>query len=358
MNEFSPPQTPTEAFPFDEKYFASVVGSLRDSSVKDLKWRALAGDASDRKYYRLSYQMSSSNQSETAVVMRLKEPQAGLETDFTRILKFLRGLGLPAPELFHYDPEKGLLLLEDCGEVTLEEQIRKRPQRLREYYLEAVELLADMQDRATREIRPDCPAYPLRFDVEKLMGEFDFMLKHYVEKLKGRALSAGAKNQIRRGFRPLCETLAAQPVVFTHRDYHSRNLMVHKGRLVLLDFQDARMGPCHYDLASLLKDSYVALEDGFRNEMIEHFMDCKDRLEGTQGNREAFKKILDWMGIQRNLKAVGTFAFQSVERGNDRYLQYVPRTLDYVRGALQDNSELAPLREILLQYLPELSRET
>ena len=114
------------------------------------------------------------------------------------------------------------------------------------------------------------------------------------------------------------------------------------------------MGPCQYDLVSLLKDSYVRLDDAFRNEMIEHFIQQKEKEETRAVDRQEFIRIFEWMSIQRNLKAVGTFAYQSVVKKKHRYLEYIPQTLDYVRQTLSAQSDLSGLKQILTQYIPGL----
>ena len=189
------------------------------------------------------------------------------------------------------------------------------------------------------------------------MWELDFMLEHYVRGLKKSSLNKRETGEVRRHFLSLSETLASQEPTFTHRDYHSRNLMAKDGRLILLDFQDARMGPCQYDLVSLLRDSYVHLEDGFRNEMIEHYIKQKEKEETRPVNRQEFYRIFDWMSIQRNLKALGTFAYQSVVKGNHRYLEYIPVTLAYVRQTLNTRPDLGELRQTLIKFLPGLVSE-
>jgi len=343
---------------FDRDYIAESLKSILGSAVKDVACAPLLGDASDRTYFRVTFaEEAKSSGSGSLILMQLKEPVSGPETDFTRILKFLRTLQLPVPELFYYDSAKGILFLEDCGDTTLEDWIRDHPGDREKYYREAVDLLSRLHQRATKHVGPDCPAYHLRFDVEKLMWEFDFMLQHYVGGLMQSPLNEQEAGEIRRHFRPLCETLAAEKLTFTHRDFHSRNLMAHKGGLVILDFQDARMGPCQYDLVSLLKDSYLRLDDGFRREMIDLFIELKEKEESAPVNRREFYRIFDWMSIQRNLKAVGTFAYQSCVRGNDRYLEYIPGTLAYVRKTLQERSDLHDLNETLKKYLPGLQGE-
>jgi aminoglycoside/choline kinase family phosphotransferase len=183
----------------------------------------------------------------------------------------------------------------------------------------------------------------------------DFMLAHFVRGLRRHSPPAAQEKELRRQLTDLCRTLASEPLVFAHRDYHSRNLMVHGEQLFMLDFQDARRGPCQYDLASLLRDSYVELEDPFVEEMVEYFLILKKSRDGRQTDRDRFYRIFDLMSVQRNLKAVGTFAFQSAVRGNPRYLQYLPRTLGYVAKTLARRPELRPLQNALAAAIPELS---
>ncbi len=341
---------------FDAGYLARTAQAIFRCPVEDVAFVPLPGDASTRRYFRVTFRKASGNNGkESLILMQLEKPVKGSETDFILILKFLEGLDLPVPRLFHYDAESGLLFLEDCGDTTLEEKIRSAQQdEIEAYYRQAVALLVKLQSEATRRVGPQCPAYHLRFDVEKLMWEFDFMLEHYAGGLRGAPLSGEDAREVRRHFQPLCETLAGQELCFTHRDYHSRNLMVHNGRLVMLDFQDARMGPCQYDLASLLRDSYVPLDDALVEEMKDLYIELKESAERRPVDRKRFYEIFDLMSIQRNLKAVGTFAYQCVARKNGRYLDYIPRTLGYVRRTLNGNPGLTPLRLCLETHIPGL----
>lgn len=338
---------------FTTTWLATELESVFKSPVADVAFCPLQGDASTRRYFRVT--LKTSNGIGSLILMQLEKPAPGNEIDFTLILKYLERLNLPVPRLFHYFTEKGLLILEDCGDVTLEEKVKSASKEvIRRYYRQAVELLATLQEQATKHIDTSCPAYHLRFDVEKLMWEFNFMLEHYVCGLKGVSLSEADLQTIRRSFQPLCETLASENLHFTHRDYHSRNLMVHKDRLIMLDFQDARMGPCQYDLASLLRDSYVLLDDRLVEELLDLYIGLKETQEGRPIDRRRFCEIFDIMAVQRNLKAIGTFAFQSRSKKNDRYLESIPRTLEYVRQTLQNRPLLHPLRKTLGTYIPEL----
>ena len=344
--------SPLSQIRFDAAALSEILNTVFRPPVQDVAFLPLQGDASDRKYFRLSFRVPAEKDApDSAILMQLSEPVAGGEFNFTSVLKFLRGLKLPVPRLYHYDSGRGLVFLEDLGPRTLEDELKRHPEKTETYYRQAVTLLADLHHRATQSAGPDCPAFGLRFDVEKLMWELDFMIEHFVSGLRGVSLSQNGRAALRESLLPLCETLAAEPLCFTHRDYHCRNLMVHDGNLVMIDFQDARMGPCQYDLASLLKDSYVSLKPELRREMIELYIRSKEKLENRSVDRDAFLNMFDLMSIQRNLKAVGTFAYQSVVRGNDRYLQYIPRTLAYVQETLSKRKDLDALQRALRQHV-------
>ncbi len=341
---------------FDARYLQRTLESIFPIRPIEICCSELPGDASTRRYFRVTYRNDSGLESQRSVmVMQLDQPVEGDEIDFTLHLKFLRSLDLPVPEMFHYDPVRGLIFLEDCGDMTFESKVKAcNAEEKKKYYTEAVTLLFAMQSRGVKNITPACPAYRLRFDVEKLMFEFDFMLEHFVGKMRDIAFPDAERQELRGQFRSLCKILAAEEICFTHRDYHSRNLMVHNGAVKILDFQDARMGPCQYDLASLLKDSYVELEEKMVEEMIELYIGLKEEADGQPVNRAIFREIFDLMSIQRNLKAVGTFAFQSLARKNKRYLECIPRTLGYVKKTFGRHPELSDLQKSLGKIIPEL----
>src|SRR5262249_61452163 len=116
------------------------------------------------------------------------------------------------------------------------------------------------------------------------------------------------------------------------------------------DFQDARMGPATYDLVSLLRDPYVEIPEAFVRELAEQF-----RARAVPGERpKAFARRFDLMSLQRNLKALGTFGYQAVARGNNVYLAYVPRALANARRVLGRYPELAVLHEVLSRHIEEL----
>jgi aminoglycoside/choline kinase family phosphotransferase len=172
-----------------------------------------------------------------------------------------------------------------------------------------------------------------------------------VEGLRGADLTAEDRATLAEAIHSLAAEIAGWPRVLCHRDFHSRNLMRHAEKLYWIDFQDARLGPSTYDLASLLRDSYVDLEEEFVAERAEEF-----RQRAVPGeSREVFRHRFELMSVQRNLKALGTFGYMATVRDNPVYLQYVPRTLANARRNLARHPELAGLHRTLLRHVEELA---
>jgi len=216
-------------------------------------------------------------------------------------------------------------------------------------YRRAVEFIEVLQRRGGELASADYPPYGVAFDEEKLTWELDFFVKHFIGAYRGKAIDEEHRESIRGEFAAIVRELASEPRVLCHRDYHSRNLMLKTGELYIIDFQDARMGPDTYDLVSLLRDSYVDVREEALSDLIAYFLALKGRKDGA-----AFRERFDLIALQRNLKALGTFGYQTVARGNTVYIQYIPRTLNYVRANLARYRRFDALRRLLADLVEEL----
>lgn len=314
---------------------------------------ALAGDASNRDYVRARYLINGSPRS--FVVMVTAEAFDASMMDYVDVASHLGRVGLPVPEILRVDPSSRILVAEDVGDETLEAFVEARGlEPARELYEEAIQLLVEMQVWASVGLKDHCVALRRAFDVERYVWELEFFAEHMVEGLRDKRLSADERNGLREEFTRLSRYLVEQPQVFTHRDYHSRNLMVQEGRLRILDFQDARLGCRAYDLASLLRDSYVTLPEERMEELFERYLKAWAASTGQRDDRGEFRVLFDHMAVQRNLKAVGTFASQWRLYGRD-YRRYIAPTLVYVRENLLKYKDLARLRQLLGACLEELA---
>ncbi|MDQ3214253.1 MAG: phosphotransferase [Acidobacteriota bacterium] len=305
----------------------------------------LTGDASDRRYFRVLLPDTPS------VVLSLHSSTFEFDTlPFVNVARLLSRMPVPIPAVLGHADDLGVLALEDLGDVTLQAHLgAATPAEHAALYRQAVALIATLQRRGDELASPEYLPYGVAFDLEKLTWELDFFIKHFIEAYRGIVMSGSAREELRSEFGVVVAALAAEPRVLCHRDYHSRNLMLHGNQLFIIDFQDARMGPDTYDLASLLRDSYVDLPEPTVSELLAYFL----ALKGQAGDQSEFRRRFDVMALQRNLKALGTFGYQTTARRNPVYIQYIPRTLRYVRDNLENLPQFARLRELLAAHVDE-----
>ena len=324
---------------------------LTDRVVKVLP---LTGDASDRRYFRVLLK------DQKPIVLALHQgPIEFAAMPFVSIAKLLCEVPVPVPKILHHSDHLGVLGLEDLGDVTLQAHLGATTAgEHAALYRQAVGFSARMQQRGEA-LRSDAyPPYRVAFDVEKLTWELEFFVKHYLLGFKGVAPTDAERDELRSEWSAIVDELAAEPRVLCHRDYHSRNLMLHDGSLYIIDFQDARMGPDTYDLVSLLRDSYVDLTAQQVDELIAFFL----ALKGSSDEREwvaraarssdnEFRRRFDLMALQRNLKALGTFGYMTTSRNNTVYIQYIPRTVSYVKANLAKYPRFERLHGLLGPWL-------
>ena len=179
----------------------------------------------------------------------------------------------------------------------------------------------------------------------------DFFVKHFLEAYRGVALAPAEREALRAECAAIVDELAAEPRVLCHRDYHSRNLMLRDGRLCIIDFQDARLGPDTYDLVSLLRDSYVDLPGARRRRAASR---TSSRCRAGPAKPRAFRRRFDLMALQRNLKALGTFGYQTTARQQSRlHPVHAAHAEVRARDAAQDD-RFARLGELLAAHIDEL----
>jgi hypothetical protein len=306
----------------------------------------LTGDASDRRYFRVI-----PGSGPTYVLAVYAEPFVVSTLPFVNVGELFDRMPAPVPAVLGHADDLGVLALQDLGDVTLQAHLgAAAAEEHARLYREAVRLIELFQRRGAELADPRYMPYGVAFDAGRLMWELDFFIRHFVEGYRGAVLPAPEGAALRAELGRIAEELAAEPRVLCHRDYHSRNLMLHGDRLAVIDFQDARLGPDTYDLASLLRDSYVDVTEAQLDELLTVFLSAA----GRTGERPRFRIRFDLMALQRNLKALGTFGYQTAVRQNPVYIQYMPRTLRYVRENLHKYERFGRLAELLAARLPEL----
>ena len=291
----------------------------------------LTGDASTRQYFRI---LRPDNPS--VVLAVYDEPFTFDTLPFVNVCRLFTSIPLPIPAIAGHADDLGILILEDLGDVTLQAHLGvTQPVEHDALYKQAVELVFRMQRKGVELESDEFIPYGVAFDRDKLMWELNFFVKHFLEAYRGVAISPAMRAALSEESLIIADELAGEPRVLCHRDYHSRNLMLHDRRLYIIDFQDARMGPDTYDLASLLRDSYVDLSEERVDDLIRGFLKLGGARNATPEVVAEYRRRFDLMSVQRNLKALGTFGHQTTSRNNPVYIQYMPRTLSYVRTNLE-----------------------
>jgi aminoglycoside/choline kinase family phosphotransferase len=308
----------------------------------------LTGDASDRRYFRVHLPAEPSQ-----VLAVHPGPIAFEALPFVNVARLLSAMPVPVPAVLGHSDSLGIIALQDLGDVTLQAHLgAASPAEHEALYRQAIALIATLQRRGAELASPSYIPYGIAFDVEKLTWELEFFTRHFLEAYRGARIDADQHTELAAEYASIAGELSAEPRVLCHRDYHSRNLMLHHGSLHIIDFQDARMGPDTYDLVSLLRDSYVDFTEAQIEQHIAFFLALRGH--DTAVEEHEFRRRFDLMALQRNLKALGTFGFMATAKNNTVYIQYIPRTLASVRANLERYPRFERLQVLLSRHLDEL----
>jgi N-acetylmuramate 1-kinase len=302
-----------------------------------------SSDASFRRYFRVT--CGPGTGARTYIVMDAPPGKEDVRP-YVKVSRLLEGVGVHVPHIHEMDAERGLLLLEDLGSTQYLTRLNAGDDA-DALYGDALNALADIQVKggeAAAELAP--------YDREALMREMALMPEWFVSKHLQLSLSAAEQSDIANSFEFLVTEALAQPKVFVHRDYHSRNLMITRERNPgVIDFQDALAGPVGYDLVSLLKDCYIAWPrerverwvSGYRAQLLKR--------GGPVGKDDReFLRWFDLIGVQRHIKVLGIFARLWYRDGKAGYLPDLPLTLEYVRDTARRYPELAALSQIVEKH--------
>ena len=283
------------------------------------------------------------------------------ELPFLNVLHHLQASSVAVPQLYFFDEPAGLLFLEDFGDVTLAQGCEgSSTLTIERLYRQAIDVLVQIHVQASVPSTAPCLAFSRSFDTSLYMWEFEHFLEYGIVARQGNPMRSEDSLPVQEEFNKIATWLVEQSMVFTHRDYHSRNLMVDGERLGVIDFQDALMGPVTYDLASLLRDSYIALDESLIDSLIAYYLEkMRQVLPLSQctamhlDDVDTFRRLFDITSIQRNLKAAGRFVYIDRVKGNPNFLASIPRTLQNVHANLTKYSQLHRLLNHLSPYVPE-----
>ena len=296
-----------------------------------------SADASFRRYFRVTLDDGT-----TRIVM--DAPPANEDCrPWLQVQQLFRAAAVHVPEVLAQDLERGFLLLSDLGEKTYLQALNA--DNAAPLYADAIAALVRIQQASRPGMLPDYDAALLRRELE-LFPEW-FLAKHHQI-----ALSAAERQGLAAVFDRILAVNLAEPKVFVHRDYHSRNLMCSDGSAAgnpgIIDFQDAVFGPISYDMVSLLKDAYIEWDEDLALDWLVRYWEAarKAGLPVAADFGEFFRDY-EWMGVQRHVKVLGIFARLFHRDGKDGYLKDLPLVARYLRKACERYSELSPLRKLL-----------
>jgi aminoglycoside/choline kinase family phosphotransferase len=344
----------------DDERFARAVRTAFGAGVRVQASRALAGDASTRRYVRL--QLAGGGAPDTIVAMVLGEGRfapgsdelgGGISIDelpFLNVGRWLAARGFSVPAVYHDGTrDDALLLLEDVGDETLWTAASRGAAT--PLFERAVDLLVELQAAGHRWPDPACYAFRRVFDGPLARREVEHFVDHGIR----RPLDAAARARVLADLEPLLEPFASPRRMLVHRDFMAWNLHVRDGALRLIDFQDALLGPDTYDLASLLTDRSTATAIGpsLEDALIARFVDRRSAaglpVEDDLPRRYAL------VGLHRALKVIGRFHFLADTRGKRAYLDYLPDVVATARRMFARLPALAAAQRRLGALIPELA---
>ena len=289
-------------------------------------------DASFRRYFRVTTATG------TRIVMDAP-PEHEDCRPFVKIARLFLRAGVNVPEVLDEDLENGYLLLTDLGSTTYLQVLDER--NAGQLYGAATDALIRIQLASREGTLPE-------YDRALLLRELRLFPDWYIAKQLRASLSDAQSSALAAAYELILTNNLAQPRVYVHRDYHSRNLMVTEPNPGIIDFQDAVHGPITYDLVSLFKDAYIRWDDEHVIDWVVRYWE-KARKAGLPVDADfaAFYRDFEWMGVQRHIKVLGIFARLFHRDGKDRYLQDQPLVMAYLRAACERYNDLHPLLRLL-----------
>jgi aminoglycoside/choline kinase family phosphotransferase len=293
-----------------------------------------SADASFRRYFRATFADGS-----TKVVMDAP-PQHEDCKPFLHVGKLFEDAGTHVPHVYAQDLSQGFLLLSDLGNTTYLQALTK--DSAKQLYGAATDALIKIQLASKpKELPP--------YDEALLRRELNLFPDWYIAKHLGITLTDKQQAKLEEVFQRILANNLAQPNVYVHRDYHSRNLMVTaENNPGIIDFQDAVYGPITYDLVSLFKDAYIQWEEEEIMDWLIRYWE-KARAAGLPVREDfgEFYRDYELMGAQRHIKVLGIFARLYHRDGKDGYLKDMPLVMEYLVRACERYIDLKPLLNLL-----------
>ena len=316
--------------------------ALQDWAARQLGGESLdiapaSADASFRRYFRVTAK------GRDYIVMDAPPAHEDCRP-FIAVARLFADAGVNVPQVLAQDLDRGFLLLTDLGNTTYLSALGEAASNqdvARELYLASNAALIHIQQASRPGVLPD-------YDRALLTRELMLFPEWYVEKHLGVAMKDEQKAILETVFVRILANNLAQPQVYVHRDWHSRNLMVSEPNPGILDFQDAVYGPITYDLASIYRDAYIQWDEEHQIDwVIRYWEKARAARLPVREDFGEFWRDFEWMGAQRHIKVLGIFARLYHRDGKDGYLKDMPLVMAYLRKVCERYDELKPLLFLL-----------
>jgi len=304
----------------------------------------LTPDASTREYFRINFNR------QPAIACVYGESFRAVEHNYLDVTALFRASRLPVAEVYKFDEELGVIIQEDFGDTILRDVLMQSKDK-EKLINESISLIAKIQAATPKAFELNSIASRLKFDEEKLLWELNFFKTHYFETLRKSKLTASDNAALSAEFIELARELSAGAAVLCHRDFHAANLMIDPtNRLRIIDHQDARIGTPSYDLVSLLLDRVLdAPALIWLDEKKQYFLSERQKLGLETIVFEKFDYEFELQTIQRCLKAVGTFSFQSMNRGKIYFIPFIVPMFRIVLQAAENLNRFPNLQRIIAE---------
>jgi len=306
----------------------------------------LTPDASTREYFRITFN------GQPAIACVYGESFKAAEHNYLDVTALFRTSGLPVAEIYNFDEALGIVIQEDFGDTILRDVLIRSVDK-EKLINESISLIAKIQAATPKAFELNSIASRLKFDEEKLLWELNFFKIHYFETLRKTKLPPDDDAALNIEFIELAAELAARAAVLCHRDFHAANLMIDSNnRLRIIDHQDARIGTASYDLVSLLLDRILdAPAPIWLDEKKRYFLSERQKLGLETTDFEKFAYEFELQTIQRCSKAIGTFSFQSINRGKTYFVQYIKPMIRIVLQASKNINRFPNLQRIIAENI-------
>jgi aminoglycoside/choline kinase family phosphotransferase/dTDP-glucose pyrophosphorylase len=297
----------------------------------------LAKGGSDRTFRRIRFSDAPS------LIFMHYNPGREENRRYAAIADFLRELDLAVPKLFHHDPERCFILMEDLGDADLWSFRQSASSLRRDYYRKALGMINRLHTFPVENLAQRSLTLMQGFGPELYRWERDYFHENFVRGVCGIELGGDEAAALEAELSALAERLQQTGTSLVHRDFQSQNILSYGGNPVLVDFQGLRVGSFFYDLGSLLYDPYVLIDEQERLELLRYYYDLQER----SCNWDAFQEAFHEASAQRLMQALGAFGFLGRRRNRKDFLMHIPGGLQRLAEAASRSERLPVLRGMI-----------